>query len=519
MEVVRQKLCEIMGDFIGEPKMTNLKELTNINRLAIALWKVDKDLFPLNENSGQKQGSKIISMEEYKHKNKTCWQRILSILSQVNFEGFTTAFKDFERDYLERVILEDEESLEYFCFLFLDFFSKAYPMNFLKYQKRYQDLVGLVKSLSVEPTPNKRNSLSRKIGSLQSSQGNHTGTFHETPSKEIPILKAGKEYNITDKSIQDLLNIISSLQGEVQILREDLIFKEKQSNELQQKLDICREEKRALQEELENKDYSIFRMSYKIESLEMALNESPQSDHRGSLDCANKKVEELFEEIDKLQKKNAYLQRRFDDVKLLQQVAAEGTALNLDQLQNEEKSKSVIKTLTLENKLLQGKLKDAEKNVGKLSDKILQMKDQSIRAVEQASELSAQLTQKEIVIRGLLNDKHSLARDNEKLRDEILQKTFDFKKMESEFIILADSSKKKNSEIQRSGEQSNSAEDNQLELVKVCKEVNDMLKKEIECLYSLLHDNFVSELTGVSLADMIKRRLNEDHRARMFEAN
>lgn len=118
-----------------------------------------------------------------------------------------------------------------------------------------------------------------------------------------------------------------------------------------------------------DKDKSIERLCYKVEKLELAVDESWDKEDRLKLLISTRKIEDLYTEIDELQKKNSYLQRRIDDLMMVQHL--QGSPVNLE---SDEKQRSTVKTLTLENELMKDKLKILEQGSDSLSSKLLKEK-------------------------------------------------------------------------------------------------------------------------------------------------
>jgi chromosome segregation ATPase len=299
------------------------------------------------------------------------------------------------------------------------------------------------------------------------------------------------------------------------VLTEDLIFKEKQVNSLHDKVATMKAEKSTLQDEVETKTIQVCRLAEQVERQDHILQQQCDTRSKHSMDLANHKICDLQSEVDELQKKNLYLQRRMDDMLLTRRLAGDGVALSQESIEDEERRESTVRTLNRENELLKSKLALSDKNLDAVSDKMLRWKEQVDISERIITELHAELTKKEIQTTALLNEKKSLSEANEELRDAVVKKNFELKKLESDFKRAIDESLKHDN--LRSPSQARPADDGNLELVKVTKEVNRMLTKELECLYCLLHDTFVSELTGRTLDEMIKSKLVDRNRERLLQ--
>ena len=508
MEAMRQKLCLIISD-VSKSKVGALRDLANGRLFSWTLWILNKERFPFYEKDGQmqvKKSSQSITIDEYNAQNRSLWKNILRSLSKVKIEDWQLRLDDFEDQYLEPAINGDEQALEYFCFIFIEFIKKANPLTFEKNEKLFDEVLTEMQNLVLNPEY--IDSSSKKSCITQDLVARFSSSRLNSAYKDSATNY--REFNKSISSSQELVNMVSDMKSEIQVLTEDLIFKEKQVNSLKDKLSVMKEEKNGLQEEVENKAMQICRLSEQVERQEDILQQQRDTRSRHSMDLANQKIGDLQSEVEELQKKNIYLQRRMDDLLLAKRMAGEGVNLSQDSIDSEERRESTIRTLNRENTLLKEKLALSDKNIDMISDKLLRWKDQVDKSERTISELHAELTKKEIHTTALLNEKKSLTEANEELKDSIVKKNFEIKQLELDFKRTIEDSLKK--EKFSSPTQTGSTDDSNLELVKVTKEVNRMLTKELECLYCLLHDTFVSELTGRTLDEMIKSKLVDRNR-------
>lgn len=512
MQTVRLDMAKLMAAFLECP-LASLKDLANGSRIAVALWKVNREQFPFYDaNSAlfisNRKSSDSLTLSEYQEDNKRVWLKIVGSLAAAPLEGMQSLLEDFEAKYLERAVEGDEDALEYFWLLFFDFLSRANYLVYRKFEAQHRAILARLQQAASQFDEGAHRDASRSptSGSLAA----HNGPRSAQLIAESPARSNGREgrrdYLVTDKSIQDLVGLIEALEGQLQLVREDLLIKERENCELKDRLSALKAEKKQLHEEGLAKDKSIERLAFKVDKLELAVDESWDREDRLKLLMSSKKIEDLETEIDELQKKNAFLQRRIDDLLLVQSL--QGTP---EQLESEDKQRSAAKTLTLENELLKDKLKILEQGADSLTVKLLKEKETSSRLAEQVQDCGRQLTQKEIGIKSLASERDSLLKENQHLREVIQFKDSQFRGLEQDFSKIVDSGEQAGKRAQLPADQA--AEDSVLELVKVCKEVNRYYKEELMCLYNLFHDHFVNQLTGSNLDDLVKKKLAELNRA------
>lgn len=514
----RQDLLNVMSTVYGS-KLESLKDIGQASRLAVTLWKLDADQFPfLDEKSpffmgtGHKQQ---ISFQEFKQENRNLWKKILACLAAVPLADWTDCLQEMEGDFLERFLESDEVATEYFCIIFLLFLREAYPLIFRKLESRYpQTLENYLSKSRYFKSGSKADTFftprSRRL-SGEPLTGNSPNMMQSEP-------KRGREHFVTDQSIQDLLKTITQRETDLQIVREDLLAREKEVADLQDRLLGSRAEVRNLREEVESKEAAVYRLSFKIETLESAVEQQLDSKTNLSLGLANTKIEDLYVEIDQLHRKNADLQHKYEMSILSKRLPREVDGSLGGHFDEDERQKAETRRVHLQNQILEDKVKVLEGNNCTLSEKLLRERDTNSRFAEQFQEIHRVLTQKEINIKSLQSEKESLAKENEHLKDTVVTREFEIKKLELDFTNILSSGQakyettKKNLPSLATGCPSTDAN---LELIKVCKEVNKSYLRELTCVYSLLHDSFVSELTGTSLHEMVRKRLEEDNRSRL----
>ena len=109
-----------------------------------------------------------------------------------------------------------------------------------------------------------------------------------------------------------------------------------------------------------------------------------------------------------------------------------------------------------------------------------------------------------------------MMRENEHLKEKIINNEFQLKKQEVDYsnILKNGQDQYQYSKQSLPPTKLDPTGDANLELIRVCKEVNKSYLQELTCVYGLLHDSFVSELTGTSLHEIVRKRLEDEAQTR-----
>lgn len=500
MESIRQDMTQLMAEFVESP-LTSFKDLANASRIALALYRLNKEQFPFYDPQSDmciqvRKSSDPMTIYDYNHENRKVWTILTNCLSSVAIDGWPNIIEEFRTKYMDKAIEGDEDALEYFWLVFFEFLSKANYLVFKKFEDRYNKITSRLREIA-------QDSASKWSGSKQNITGSHLSNDYRL------VQRSPGPSN--DRSVQDLLQIVNDRDVCLQVLREDLISKERENSELRDKVASLRVEKKNLHEQLAARDAHVERLQFKIDKLELAVDDSFDKDDRIKIIMSQAKIDELYREIDELQKKSSYLQRRNDDLLMAQH---QGQGPRLELVESEDRHRSEVTTLSLEIDLLRDKVKILEEGSENLTNKLLKQKEQYNRLLEQIEEYSKMLAQKEINIKALMTEKESLVKYNLHLRDQLILKETQCKGLEKEYSKIIESGEKMARSPYVSHEQA--TDDSVLELVKVCKEVNRCYKEELMCLYNLLHDHFVNQLTGTSLEELVKKRLAERNREKLI---
>ena len=268
-------------------------------------------------------------------------------------------------------------------------------------------------------------------------------------------------------------------------------------------------------EELQMKEATIYKLSFRIETLEKAGETTEDRVARQSLNLANNKIDDLYVEIEQLQRRNADLQHKYNQATLAKRIPNENYR-SQDYEDEEDKVRAEIRKIRLENQILEDKVKNVELNNLTLSDKLLKEKEANSKYAEQFEQIHRVLTQKEISSKSLQYEKDAFLRENEQLKQNILNLEFQIKRQEVDYsnILRNGNDNYHNSKQSLPPTKPDPAGDANLELIRVCKEVNKSYLQELTCVYGLLHDSFVSELTGTSLHEIVRKRLEDEAQTR-----
>ncbi len=495
-----QLLIDLMSSLF-ETKLSSLKEVSYASSFSFVLWRLDKDKFPfLRESSpffigtGKKEAT---TMEEFRRENRGKWETILGCLQTFHIGEWSQFVEEFRQKDLDRLVAGEEQALQYFCLMFVCFLKelglpvtqkleKLHPQAFTSILARSHS------SLKEPPSKTHATPLSDR--------------FDKSPDYYFKEIANNRDFYVTDKSIQDLLNVINNLQAQNAALRADLISKEKESLLLDEKVSALKKETKHLQAELESRDSTIGRLHFKLESLEPP---GPQDGEHLSLKIANDKIEDLYREVDLLQKRNCLLQSRLDSYGMRLQAPT----ASFEELEEElERTKNHLRCSQLEKATVEEKLQVLEQKLGQISEKLLRERDANGKASQELMELHRVITQKELAISSLANDRAALESERDRCLELLQQKDCQMRNIEREFSDIVRSGHQSLDASRRNLEQRTSDDPN-LELVQVCKQVNKNFMNELKCVYSLLHDVFVTELTGTNLGQLVKQRLAESQRS------
>lgn len=521
-------LLKVMSVFV-KTKVENLSELSYASKLAWPFYELDRERLPFLDPKSplsingplQTSGQGAVSFESFKLENKNKWMKIFQGMKQHGLEDWNNQLEEYKQINFDGLCQGQDQDIFLLCILILMFLKMAYPNTYKRIEElQPQALASLStpssydsQSKSVSTLVRKNSHLLRESGQSGSevSQPKTAGTKFSTPLHLIRSDSRGsKRVGESGKTEKDLLKVIGDFENELRMVKEELVYKDKQNFELQDKVAQLKKDKTGLSEQVEDKDALISKLSFRVETLEECLEENPQKEGVSrSLELANQKIDDLFEEINVLQKKNAQLKSSLERKMMEAQLPQEGVA-SLDDESIEEQMKKRLRVAQRENEVLVDKIEVLNSNVNTLSDKLLKEKQTVASYCDQLNSLHKTLTQQEISVKAMENERNSLKEENEYNKRQVLTKDFQIKQLEQEFnsIIAQGSSKYDTSKkLFEKPVSEVSNDDSNLELVKICKEVNNNYLNELKCVYALLHDTFVSELTGKTLDDLIKKRL------------
>lgn len=223
-------MAQLMGEFL-QTSMKSLKDLSNASIITIALWKINKNDFPFYDSNSNmfissRKSSESMTISEYREQNKMIWFKLLKCIASFHIESLKPLLEEFQTAYFEKALEGDEDALEYFWLLFFEFFSKTSYLVFKKFEGRYQEIINRLKELASDSSS--KCSGNKLPQSSPESPCSHSALHLVRGSHSRNADIAGsKQYQITEKSVQDLVMLVDDRDSQLQLLREDLLFRER----------------------------------------------------------------------------------------------------------------------------------------------------------------------------------------------------------------------------------------------------------------------------------------------------
>lgn len=479
----------------------DIKTLAHADRLAFVLYTINKVEFPFYDPASSfyirydgEGRQKTNSLEDFLRESKKKWGMVLERLAAIKVGEWGPIYEEVKTKDIDRLVSGDKVTLEYFCVLILCTMKDISPVTYQMLESKHKGFFERLKNEWVKMVS----------GSKKSSQATPTSSKHErSPEYYTREVSNNRDFIVTDKSIQSLLEKITDLSHQVASLREDLTLKERTNINLVEKVANLKKEKKSLQDTLESKENDIALLNFKLDNVVRVTAETnPEIDK--SLKIANQKIDDLYQEMNLLQRKNSDLVSKLNAMEFMKHLPREEEEDDYNQLQSTEDQ---LRLSHLEISSLKEKISVLDNKFNVISDRLLREKDASKRLTEQLEAIHRLNTQKEIQIASLTNENTTLGKELEYVRDQLVKKEFLIKKMDRDYNSIIASSESSLMNMRRQADPASLAEDSNLELIKICKEVNQNCMRELECVYGLLHDTFITELTGVSLDQIVKKRL------------
>lgn len=488
-ELVSQALRVLMSSIL-ECNMERMADIIRFPKgIASFLWKIDNDVFGFyKENSkwfiDERGSSSSCSNEEYMDTCKRIWIKILQNIKELNFdEEMTNCFHEFQYKMFDAFMKGSSKDVEVFCVLFILLLKKISPLTFRRLELKHPAQVSEVLS--------------------NSELFNIRRSFEYSPDE-----KRKRDYMVTDKSIQELVNRISGLEGEKKMLEQEGVFREKEVIDLKEKESDFRKEKKELIDLLEDKENELNRMRMKIGYLEEDLKlKGDNREHKDQIDSFKRRIDELMAEIERLQKKNRDLEDKISGMLLSNRLVKDPISFNYEE--SEEMLVARLRNKDKEVKVLKDQIVMLESRLDSATEGYLREKEKIKKIGEEKRGCEERMVGLEVEIRGKCIDVDSLKKQIEMLENVIVRKEYDMKQLQFEYQTMIRNGTSVAGGASSSGLTIGKETQETIELVKVCKEVNHCYLKELECVYALLHDTFVGELTGTSINEIVKKRMEE----------
>jgi chromosome segregation ATPase len=504
MQLKEEEILELFNTCLNY-KYSRLKDITSGQRFASLLYSIDPKAFPfLSADSvfyiGEiKQQPR--TLEQYRQDEKYKWLKIISCLTTVDRMDSDKSLEEFKKSDLDSFLNDNEISVLYFATLIIIKLTQMYPKIASKAEKEQPHSYQTMMRRSVYES-NRKDS-SQKL--RQSNEYSTTSVQESPPRKQRYSFREKKDYIITDKSVKDLVKTISELQKESTFLKEEVLYKQNESFALQEKVKNLTTELRLKDEELESKENMIFRLGSKLEAIERIQKDERMStnDKRDlEITVQKNKIEDLYAEIDTLMKQNQHLKHRYEQLSLKDRMPVE-LPDGFDDEVSTETLKMQLKNTQLEIEVYKGKMEALEHGITGYEIRLLKEREENKRITDGHKEIHKALTERDLMNKRLQSELSGKSKELEHLKDRLVQKEFELKRLEHDYVKVVQNYKCEAQSIKTTTEK----EDSVHQLVAVSKEMNRCYLAELKILYSLLHDTFVSELTGESLQQVVNRML------------
>jgi hypothetical protein len=483
----------------------SLRDITSGQRFATLLFSLDAKAFPFCSKDSAFYIGEIKdqprTVDQYRVEEKYKWLKIISCLTTVDPLDSDKSLEEFKRTDLDSFLKENETSLLYFATLIIIKLTQMYPKIASRAEKEHPESFQTMMRRSVYE--------SNKKGT--SEKGHESKEYSTTSVQESPTRKQRysygekKDYLITDKSVKDLVNTISEMKKESTYLKEEVVYKQNETMALQEKVKNLTSELRMKDEELESKENMVFRLGSKLEMIERIQNDQRMSinDKRDlEITMQKNRIEDLEAEIDGLMKQNQQLKHRYEQLSLKDRMPME-SPMDFDQEESIETLKMELKMKHMQIEVYKGKMEAMEHGITGYENRLLKEREENKRITEGHKEVHKALTERDMTNRRLQSELNSKTKELEHLKDRLVTKEFEVKRLEQDYCKVVQNYKCEAQSIKTTTEK----EDSVHQLVAVSKEMNRCYFAELKILYSLLHDTFVSELTGESLQQVVSRML------------
>ena len=495
-----------------------LMELKTASEMAKVLWELDRDNFDYFQKGGKfffEEPQRGLDNDTITFKH---WAKLISSMDSYakvrkSMEIFPKArtlievLGSLDQEIIHSIIDGSLEEIAYFCMIFNHFLESFFPSfwrevdsrmntNLRRSYEQYlaEVMQGNYQTSSATSKKRKRSSAKQSTNS-RSSAGGFSCQYELT---EIIDKKQSVIYKMIEDKKEDE-EMIRKLKSDNKALKRRYEMHVDMANDKNNEIRHLENRVRALQ---------------KLREEEMA---DPKLDPQFRLS-----FERLSTEREVLQRENKELREQV--VHLKGQISEKELQMNdltTKFILRSEKSGSLYEAKSQERRDLRDQCSVNENRIEILQARIKDLQDKLVRSQKTTEDLHRlmdenlkDLAERERMIVKIKDQLRHFETQNKRLTDDLEDYRQKGLKMEQSHLRLKleTSKKSKKEEIMRRNEVNEiSIEDkSRLNMTKTLEEVALYYTEELRCLYSLMHDVFVNELTGESLQDLVNKKVFEN---------
>lgn len=530
--VASQMILPVVNSLI-DSHLFKLRDLVTASvSFGMQLYKLSSEEFPFQHGSSTSKLQYPQETDTFQRSieiHKTNWIKILETLKHAKLAGLEILPAGWEADFLEG----KEELIAEFLVFWIAFLNQRFPEFLLKAESKHPDQLHYILSGQItecfeeesEPlsggTPSKAIMMSRFLqASAKRKKSGSEPLAGEgiTPEK----VRESKQHILSETdhsrmSFQDLLVAVQGYQTTNRVLRDDLIFREKEVMALKDELISAKEDAKYYSDQISDKDSEIRSQQVQIQNLKSTLDliseKSGKSVWQAKLEAAEQRAEMTVSELELQVKINKELERKY--YQLLSKTQSGQVNRDLwtsEDLDAQKGLESRIRVTELENHQLKDKLAAQEETISELTEKLMVEKSNNDEFSKQFSHIHSVATQRELALSLSNQTCTSLRNELEHLKDQLESKNISMRKLEIELNQIVQNGHTKNTEVLAKMVDLSGEGQGNINLVHVCREMSRLHLMETELLHSFLHDFVVTELTGTPLQALVENRLHTNFR-------
>jgi len=399
--------------------------------------------------------------------------------------------ESLQDDLINKLIEMDQDSMRYFCMIFIIFIKSMFPNYWIK-------------TIDVMDSQIKED-FEEEISEFYNNGAPMDDEDYTIEGTEIDNSQLDNISDFSDKK---------KLLGFIDRLEKDNLFKSELLLKKDEKISILESKLKETKASLEKLQQVKLDSGEKALSLEMRLNQlqqdydnlSQQRQQAPSTIKKDKMRADLFEEeLDLLRRENSRLE---NEIRLLR--LQQGNHMMLLSIDSKHSIQDEIVKLRDQNQHMKHLKENKDAKIEALEDSIKRLKNLELSYLSKIEILTAENKRwiescliSENKIKNSKQQHDLISSENVRLQEDIAQLK----------IVVANLQKKNESLYSNSVKSSHDSNDSrdiskeESNLYKVIEEISMYYKQEIAALYALLHDHLISQLTGKSLQDVVKQML------------